>query len=291
MTELAAEPRPWQRSLPSPSGRIGRCRGRSGNSGHISCCSTISSSCRRSCRDLFGNTRWIAARSAFPGQPLQFGLRIDAFLGRFVRIIVLEFVSARTSVARQIEASRRALRDGCGTAAPFPPVASCAVRHWRKFEAGFGDRHVEPDRSEHILQRAPLGCVIEHIVDRHQPHAGRGGEAGRLLQPEPVVAGIGGATARRMFLPKRSTRPRRRSSVLVGVDFEIGQDGERHAVAPFQQVAAVEKRRALRAFLAQIGLGQQPAKMPPALAVSADRRACRACRRRRPAGSRDDREA
>ena len=32
---------------------------------------------------------------AFPGQPLQLGLRVDAFLGRFLGIVVLQFAKRK----------------------------------------------------------------------------------------------------------------------------------------------------------------------------------------------------
>ena len=50
-------------------------------------------------RDALG----IAAGSAFPGKALQFGLRVDAFLGRLFGIIVAELAEGKCQLAREMD--------------------------------------------------------------------------------------------------------------------------------------------------------------------------------------------
>ena len=56
--------------------------------------------------------------------------------------------------------------------------------------AGGVDRQMLADAGEHVLQLAPVGMVIEHVVDGDQRHAGLARELGAPRKPRAVVAAI-----------------------------------------------------------------------------------------------------
>ena len=56
--------------------------------------------------------------------------------------------------------------------------------------AGLVDRQVLADAGEHVLQLAPVGVMIEHVVDGDQRHAGLPRERARRGEPRAVVAAI-----------------------------------------------------------------------------------------------------
>ena len=134
-------------------------------------------------------------------------------------------------------------------------------------ETGLDDRLVEPDGGQHVLQRPALGGVIKHVVGGHQRH-GRGfGQSCRRLQPEPVVAVIGRRDREADGTRKAMPEAAQQSEGLLLVGGKIGQRRQRHAVAPLPEVVAPEQRFALFGLVAQIGLRQHAAQIPPAGAV------------------------
>ncbi len=52
------------------------------------------------------------------------------------------------------------------------------------------DRGVLADAGEHVLQRAPLGHVVEHVAGRDQGHAATPREPGQRLEARGIVAAI-----------------------------------------------------------------------------------------------------
>ncbi len=52
------------------------------------------------------------------------------------------------------------------------------------------DRQVLADAGEHVLQFAPIGVMIEHIIDRNQRHAGLPRHYGAPGEPRTVIAAV-----------------------------------------------------------------------------------------------------
>ncbi len=215
--------------------------------------------------DLLRHAFGIAQHGALPGEAFELGLRLQARLGRLVGIVVLEL--------RQREAEALGEADRLGDRLR---VTAEQARHLvRPFQMALGigtermprlrDPDVEPDRGQHVLHPPALGRMVEHVVDRHQRHAGGLGKCRSRGDAEAVVAAIGRRhrdpdAAREMLgeAAQQGERP-------VGRAGEVRQDGERQPFSPVEEVAAPEVRRALLA--AQVGFGEHAAEMPPAPAV------------------------
>ena len=215
--------------------------------------------------DLLRHAAGIAQRRALPGEAFELRLRLQARLGRLVRVVVLEL--------RQREAEALGEADRLGDR---PRVAAEQPRHLgRSLEMAFGigaeriarlrDPDVQADRGQHVLQLSAGWRVVEHVVDRHQRHAGRIGEGRRGGDAEAVVAAIARPDRDTDAAGEAVGEAAQQGERLVGGGGEIRQDGERQAFPPVEEVGAPEVRSAL--FAAQIGFGEHAAEMPPALAV------------------------
>ena len=91
-------------------------------------------------------------------------------------------------------------------------------------EAGFGDSAAFADTGHHILQRAALGRVIEHVVGRDQLHGRRIGELPQPRDALAIVAAIkmaGGESDRAGETALHFPKLRRES--FVG---RVGRDGD-----------------------------------------------------------------
>ena len=55
---------------------------------------------------------------------------------------------------------------------------------------GLGDRAVLADAGQHILQRPPLGDVVEHVVGRDERQPGLVGDRGEAGEAPRIVAAI-----------------------------------------------------------------------------------------------------
>ena len=114
--------------------------------------------------DMSGNAVRETPLSALPSEILEMGLRGLAVWHRLVRIFIFQL----------IEGEGAGLRDLDGAVKRFL-VASEQARHlFRGFqmplgigfetEAGFRYRALLADAGEHVLERAAVGCVIEHAA-------------------------------------------------------------------------------------------------------------------------------
>ena len=131
--------------------------------------------------------------------------------------------------------------------------------------AGFPDPATLADAGDHVLERAPLGMVVERIRDRD--HRGAGGRAQFRQQPEapPLVAAP--RVARTEEGPARggggerlqpSPEPLRQAPGR-------GHGDEYLAVGGLQHLGEGEPARALAD--APVAEGEQPAQAPPGLPV------------------------
>ena len=59
-----------------------------------------------------------------------------------------------------------------------------------KPEAGRGQSRVFADAGQHVLQRAPLGRVIEHVAERDQGHVVFVAQLRQAFDVAPIVAAI-----------------------------------------------------------------------------------------------------
>src|SRR5690606_24594662 len=85
--------------------------------------------------------------------------------------------------------------------------------------------------------------------------------------PETVIAAMAWRNRKAQVSAETAGEFAQEKKRCIGIRLRIDQHRKRHAVTPFKEVRTIDVRIALRAFLAQIGLGEKPAKMAPAPAV------------------------
>ncbi len=136
--------------------------------------------------------------------------------------------------------------------------------------AGVLQRHVLADAGEHVGELAPVGMMIEHVVDGDQRHVCVARQRQARGQPRAVVAAVehGGGqphAARRGFAQARQ----RNSSPCKGEGFFVRRSLHHHQLEPVGMLEQVVELQDAVAFLgAQIAAGEQAAELCPAGAVA-----------------------
>ena len=141
------------------------------------------------------------------------------------------------------------------------------LRVGREAEPCPGNRGSETDRGQDILKRASFACMVEHIVDGHHAKPCRRRQTRSLLDPEPVIAVMGRRRGKPDRVAETIAHEMEKSELVRSAGRKQGHHGKRHALAPFEKIVAIKCRRALVAFRAHVGPGQQPAQMAPTLPV------------------------
>ena len=139
---------------------------------------------------LVRNAIRIALRGALPGQLLQMLLRREAFRHRLARVFVAQLVEREAAGIGQ----PRGILQGLW------PVPEQALHFLRRFQvpfgigeqakAGFLDGHMLADAGHHILQRPPLGRVIEHVIGGDEGQAVLCAKLGKPADAPRIIAAI-----------------------------------------------------------------------------------------------------
>ena len=122
-------------------------------------------------------------------------LRGAAVLGGLVRVFVAQLVEAEFAAFDDLDAARDRVFIAAKQPRHFRRRFQMALGIGGEAEAGFADRAACADAGQHILQRPPLGGVIEHVVgrDQRQPrHLGQRREAGEAARIVAAIEMMGG---------------------------------------------------------------------------------------------------
>ena len=123
--------------------------------------------------------------------------------------------------------------------------------------AGGGERRLLADAGEHVLQRAALGHVVEHVVGRHQRDAGALRGAGEMREAA-VIAGAVGEVRHQADGAGEGVAESGEGCVENSVRSRTRHDAEHHAGAPFEKIGEVEVALALLG--AAVADGEQAAE-------------------------------
>ncbi len=197
---------------------------------------------------------------AGPGKLGQALLRGAAVRGGFVRVFVAQFVEAEPAAPGDFQAAG----DRVFMAAEQP-------RHLRRrfqmalgvggeAKAGVVDRAAGADAGQHILQRPPLGNVIEHVVGRDQRQPRRLGQSRQIGEAARIVAAIEVMGGKRAAAGKIRRDPRGKAAKFVP-DRRLGrQQDDGLALAMRCHIGVIEPAFALGgAALAESEQPGQPA--------------------------------
>ena len=125
-----------------------------------------------------------------PGELDEALLRRLPFRNRLLGIFVAQLVEAEAAALDDFEAAL----DGVHPAAKEPRHLlrrfQMALGIGRETIARFSDRAAFADAGQHVLQRAPLGQVVEHVVGRDERQPGRLAESSKAGEAPRIVAAI-----------------------------------------------------------------------------------------------------
>ena len=203
---------------------------------------------------------------ARPCQVLQVLLRGPARRHRLVGIAVLELIERERDTAREAHGLHDRLRRiaeqprhlaggfqvalGIGLQPPARPV----------------DRGLLADAGQHILQGAPFGMMIEHLVGGDERHARGGRDALKTGQPPRIVAAMEQARREPDAAGPALPQPREQPERLRRLETMRQGEGEKLAVAEIHQVAEAEMAFALRG--GALAAGQELAQAAIGIAVA-----------------------
>ena len=207
-----------------------------------------------------GNPLRIERRRPLPGIFLQGLLRGQLGIFPFLRILIFQLVQRKPAALHDIERAGKGLRVAREQAVHFLWRLEVAVGVAFTQEAGIVDDDVVADAGDDVLQHAPGGFVVEHVVGDDRGHAVLRGEVGKIEEAQLVVRPAAErqgkvATARKRF--REAAQVKGRDVVrLVG-----DQHGEQ-TFAPFDDILPVEMafslagpRLADRQQAAEAGIG------------------------------------
>ena len=214
--------------------------------------------------DGLGDRLGIAPGRALPGQPLQGRLRRQARMLDLVGILVAQFGKIETAAL-----------DDLGRARDRARVAREQPRHLRRrpqmavgeafaAEAGGVDRAAFADAGEHVLQDAPLGCMVEHIAGRDRGDPGRGRPLGEALQAGGIVRaspqGQGEIGPVAELRPQPSQRARELVVRLVGHQDREQPVAAAREIVPVEMAGSLARRAPCRGSAAGTAARRHPGR-------------------------------
>ena len=145
--------------------------------------------------DALGDGGRKALGGALPGQFGEALLRGQAghlaFWGdRLLGVFVAQFVEAEPAAPDDLDAAGERVLVAAEEARHLRGRLQVALGMGGEAKPGLIDRAMRADAGQHILQRPPLGDVIEHIVDGDERKPGRVGDRGETGEAACIVAAI-----------------------------------------------------------------------------------------------------
>ncbi len=125
-----------------------------------------------------------------PCQVFQMLLRGLAWRHRLIGILVFELIKRKIDAAGKPHGFRDRFRHIAKQPRHFMRGLEMAFRIGFKALADGVDRGLLANAGQHILQGAPCGMVIQHLVGGQERHAGGRCEAMKPNQATPVVAAV-----------------------------------------------------------------------------------------------------
>ena len=214
--------------------------------------------------DLVGDRVRIAPGRALPGQIGQMG---DGGLARrhgLIGIFVFELAQIKGDARDDLEGLGDGVRPFREQAGHFGGRFDVPLGVGLQPQARFGDRALFADAGQHVLQGAPFGTVIEHVIGRDHRRADLAGQGVQRGDPFQIPRAIG---------PGRDqpdpARERIRQTLKLGLE-SLVQARRRHnqdqlAFAVAKQV--VDGQLAVALLRATLADGEQAGQPPPRLAV------------------------
>ena len=132
----------------------------------------------------------VALFGALPCEMHERVLRRGEACARLVGIFVFQFVEREGERGGKLQRLRDRLRRVAEQPRHLGRRLEMALGIDGEPAAGRVDGQVLADAGEHVLQFAPVGMVIEHVVDGDQRHAGMARKLGAAEKPRAVVAAI-----------------------------------------------------------------------------------------------------
>ena len=137
----------------------------------------------------------IAPARALLGEGDERFLRGGETRADFVRILVGEFVEREAAACEEAQRLGDRLRRGAEQARHLVRRFQVALGIRFETAAGRVESEMRADAGDDVLQRAPLGRVVEHVAYRDERHIRRSRERGEAREPAGVVAAIEHARA------------------------------------------------------------------------------------------------
>ena len=186
--------------------------------------------------DMRRNAIGIAHRSALPGQVGQMFVRRQARRDRFVRIFIGQFLQRKAAAPDDLLRAQHSV----GMVAEQP-------RHLlRGFQVTLGiglqgkarlvDAAAETNAGHHVLQRTPIGQVVEHVVGGHhrQRQLGHRAQTARIIA---TIAAVGGE-----ICPAAKISPQALDICAeAGIQPVRRDDKQDLSLAVFQQIGVVQE--------------------------------------------------
>jgi hypothetical protein len=132
----------------------------------------------------------IALRGTFPGLQLQVLLRRKSFRHRLARIFIAQLVEREAARIGQPRGILQRLRPALEQALHLLRRFQVALGIGQQAEAGFLDGHMLADAGHHILQRPPLGHMIEHVVGGDEGQAMLRSQLGKPADAARIIAAV-----------------------------------------------------------------------------------------------------
>ena len=140
---------------------------------------------------LFGHALRKAMRRTLPGEVLEMRLRAFAGWHGFVRILVDEFIEGEAARLHDLERAGERVLVTAKEAHHLASALQVPLGVGGKQEACLMNRRVLAHAGEHVLQRAPVGRVIEHVTRCDERRTAALGNLIQCPDAGPVVAPIG----------------------------------------------------------------------------------------------------
>ena len=188
----------------------------------------------------------------------------EAGRDRLVGVFVGEFIEREAAALDDFQAAFHRLRMRAEQAGDLRGGFQMAFGVGGECAAGGGDGDLQANAGHHVVQRAAVGRVVEHVVGGDQRHAAAGGEVGERAQAACVVGaeapGGGEVGAAAEFAAQAVERARQRVIRPVRRDCDQNLTG-----AEFEQIG--EMQRALALAGARLAARQQLRQPAPGGAV------------------------
>jgi hypothetical protein len=137
----------------------------------------------------------VSFRRPFPRQPLEIRHRRAAFRHQLVRILVAQLVEAERATLGDLHRAGDSFGDGGVAAGDLVERPQVALGVGEETRARLGQRALRADARQHVLQVAPLGNVVVHVVGGDERDTGALRELDELGEADfvgHVVGQLGG---------------------------------------------------------------------------------------------------